>query len=122
MTLLDELVRLEETLLRLGPACDRACIESLLAADFVEFGASGRVWDRAAILEELELPRERSFTLTDAACRPLGADAALLTYRIPGRRESLRSSLWARRDGRWQMLFHQGTLVPPADSVPRSFA
>jgi catechol 2,3-dioxygenase-like lactoylglutathione lyase family enzyme len=28
--------------------------------------------------------------------------------------ESLRSSLWVMRDGRWQMLFHQGTTIPGA--------
>jgi hypothetical protein len=123
MMLLDELLRLEETLLRLGPECDRARLESLLAADFVEFGASGRVWSRSEILEELAGAGERTLTLTEAVCRPLGADAALLTYRIPGQRESLRSSLWARRDGRWQMFFHQGTLVPAnktATSAPVS--
>jgi hypothetical protein len=42
-----------------------------------------------------------------------------VTYRAVRRDESdhsevasLRSSLWVIRDGRWQMLFHQGTRVP----------
>jgi hypothetical protein len=89
-------------------------MEALLADDFVEFGASGRVWTRAAILDELERCGERSYEMSDVACQTLAEDAALLTYRIPGNRESLRSSLWVRRDGRWQVLFHQGTLVPRA--------
>jgi hypothetical protein len=110
--LLMELLVLERRLLRLGPTCPRECVEALLAADFSEFGASGRVWTRAAILEELEQCGERSDEVRDVICRRLGDDAALLTYRIPAPRESLRSSIWVQRDGRWQMLFHQGTLVP----------
>jgi hypothetical protein len=109
-----ELLANERLLLRLGPACPQDCVERLLAAEFVEFGASGRVWTRAAMLEELQLCGERALELSDADCQSLGPDAVLLTYRIAGERESLRSSVWVRREGRWQLIFHQGTLVPQA--------
>jgi ribonuclease HI len=33
---------------------DRAAVSSLLAEDFSEFGSSGRVWSREAILDLLE--------------------------------------------------------------------
>jgi hypothetical protein len=49
--------------------------------------------------------------------RELAPGLALVTYRAiraaPGALavQSLRSSIWACRDGRWQMLFHQGTRI-----------
>jgi hypothetical protein len=112
VSLLQEILPLEEALLRLGPACDRACLESLLAIDFREFGASGRVWTRELILAELDGHPERIFAIEEALCQQVAEDAALLTYRVSlGGRVSLRSSLWVRRDGRWQLLFHQGTVA-----------
>ena len=51
--------------------------------------------------------------LTDFRLTPLAPDAALLNYRATDSSNgsaTLRSSLWVHRDGRWQMLFHQGTL------------
>ncbi len=55
------------------------------------------------------------------ALRRLGPQAALLTYRsmrpTAGTGEalySLRCSVWQWQDGRWQMVFHQGT---PTDSL-----
>jgi hypothetical protein len=42
----------------------------------------------------------------------LGPDVVLLTYRLDGPGvPSLRSSVWVRADGRWVLLFHQGTPI-----------
>lgn len=89
---------------------DRDWMDAHLTADFTEFGASGRSYDRAAILElpvdliEVELP------LADFAVRSLGRDAALVTYRTiqPGGRAH-RTSVWRRDRGRWRLASHQGT-------------
>ena len=116
MALLKVLLGLEEKLLALGTACDRGCAESLLTPEFREFGAYGRVLNRAAVLEEIADAVARRYTLTDARCEPLGSEAALLTYRVVvAGRESLRSSLWVRHVDGWQMLFHQGTRVQSVD-------
>ena len=113
MDLIEVLVPLEKRLLAMGDDCDRDCVDALLADDFREFGSSGRVWDRAGMLRELvgmPLRRHRS---SEFHCTPLGEDAALLNYRtVVKGRETLRTSLWVQRDGRWQMQFHQGTMVP----------
>jgi hypothetical protein len=44
----------------------------------------------------------------------------LVTYRISvhlrdstATKSTLRGSVWVYRDGRWQLTFHQGTLVSP---------
>ncbi len=65
------------------------------------------------VSELVRIPARRH-RISEVRCTPLTADKALLHYRtVVNGRESLRSSLWMHRDGRWQMQFHQGTLVPP---------
>jgi hypothetical protein len=90
----------------------------LLAEDFIEIGSSGRVYDRNAILAAV--PGEDAFTwsIEDFAVRLLAPEVALVTYRLSIRsagahdpRVTLRSSVWVHRDGRWVLVFHQGTLV-----------
>ena len=77
----------------------------LLADSFLEFGSSGRAYDKREVLEFLrnETPAI-SASLTDFR-------ATALAPGVPAS-ESLRSSVWKRIDGRWQLLFHQGTRVP----------
>lgn len=114
MDLIEVLVPLEKQLLAMGPDCDRDCVESLLAFDFHEVSASGRVWTREAMLRELVGMPLRSHRTSEFRCTPLAETLALLNYRtVVNGRETLRVSLWVYREGRWQMMFHQGTLVPP---------
>jgi hypothetical protein len=86
---------------------------ALLDEDFVEFGSSGTIYGRAAILEALGQETDGAdspVSASDYALTWLSQDVALLTYRSKrGARHSLRSSIWRHRDGRWQMVFHQGT-------------
>lgn len=88
----------------------------LLADDFVEFGSSGRVYHRADMIEalasETREPAEAMLSW-DYRLTRLSQDVALLTYKTKaGARHSLRSSIWRHADGRWQLVFHQGTRVP----------
>ncbi len=55
----DEIRALEERLLTREARADREQLDSLIADDFFEFGSSGRVWDKAAVLREL--PAEEYF-------------------------------------------------------------
>jgi glyoxylase I family protein len=105
-----ELLGLETELLQSDVRRDGSAIERLLARDFVEFGASGRVYSRDAIAAALSSETPERRTLSDFAVRWLGDDVALVTYvsTRPGQR-SLRSSIWRRLDGAWRMVFHQGT-------------
>jgi hypothetical protein len=50
--------------------------------------------------------------LDDFAATEVAEDVVLVTFRLGGERPSERSSIWIRRDGRWQVRFHQGTLLP----------
>ncbi len=109
------LLACEQRLLDPSIRRDPTAVGWLLADDFREFGSSGRVFDRTAILDLLasEPPSSQPIaTISDFALTRLGAGAALVTYRaIHPARSTLRSSLWVCREGRWQLLFHQGTLA-----------
>ncbi len=113
--------QLEEQLLDPTVGRNSELVATMLADDFIEFGASGRIFNKASILEALknEPPRPAS-TLTDFATREISPTAILATYKATRRNlagkitgQSLRSSLWIHLDGRWQITFHQGTPIPP---------
>jgi hypothetical protein len=91
---------------------DSVRVSAMLCDDFREFGSSGRVWDRAAILDLLATEPSQDVPLVqDFGIKRIARDAALATYRaVCPLRETVRSSLWVYRDGDWRMLFHQGTI------------
>jgi hypothetical protein len=110
----DELLRLERALAERDHAATPGGLASLLADDVLEFGASGRTWDRAstgAMLEETA--PVRPLVIDDWQARALAENVALVTYtlRQPGR-TTRRSSVWRATAGGWRLVFHQGTPVP----------
>ena len=115
-----ELLALEERLLDPAVRAVPAQVRALLAPEFVEFGASGRVFDRDAILAMLasEPPRialqARGFKV-----RLLAPGAAFTTWRVTRDDgiETLRSSVWQQQGGQWLMVFHQGTLAARDDEA-----
>ena len=118
--LVAELRALEERLLDPAVRAVPGQVRALLAPEFVEFGASGRVFSRDAILAMLaaEPPRlarqARGFKV-----RQLAPGVALTTWRVlrDDGIETLRSSVWQQQDGRWQMVFHQGTQAAKDDEA-----
>ena len=113
-----QLRKLEEDLLQPGIRRNPQAVASLLTDDFCEFGSSGRIFNRQEVIEALQTEPPDQISIVDFSATSLSAEIVLVTYRAirrsqPGHdpRISLRSSLWIRREGRWQMLFHQGTLT-----------
>jgi hypothetical protein len=89
----------------------------LLDPAFREFGTSGRVWDRASVIDVMAGDEGPPPVTDDVVATRLADDVILLTYRTrePGR-TALRSSVWCRRDGGpWRIVFHQGTVRPAED-------
>ena len=120
-----ELLALEEALLDPEVRRSPERMGALIADEFVEFASSGVAYDKARILEVLQDealaddPVTRSLAHFEAVS--LGDGVALTRYRLLRQRstrdaptQSLRSSIWRRRDGRWQVAFHQGTFVADA--------
>jgi hypothetical protein len=108
--------KLEGSLLDPAVRRDSAQVTALLAEDFEEFGASGRVWTREQILDLLATEDYQRPAMEDFNCALIAERIALVTYRTvrsdphSGERTmTLRSSLWTEQSGRWRVRFHQGT-------------
>lgn len=119
---LDRVGTLETDLLDPVVRADPARLAEVLHPDFVEHGASGRIWTRRNIIDEL--PREDGTTppttASDLVAEHLTDDVILVTYRTTSTlKTAIRSSLWLKAaSGTWQIRFHQGTPIPDSDSQP----
>ena len=92
-----------------------------MSADFIEVGASGRIYDRAAAIAMLAGGAPVRRTIEAFEAREVSRNVVLVTYRAvrfgedgAAASRSRRSSLWRREKGEWKMLFHQGTPQPIA--------
>lgn len=111
--------RLEEELWQEASRFDRNRMETLLAPDFFEFGGSGLVHRRDAVLSLNPRPINAEFPLPNFRARRLADDVVQVTYdsilnrdgAIEARR---RSSIWTRSGAGWVIRFHQGTPFDPA--------
>jgi hypothetical protein len=120
MQLEDHFKSLEERLVDPIFRIDSDAVATLLADDFLEFGISGRAFDKASTIVELKNePLRRASLLGDFSVRELSPGVVLVTYRATRRDltgqqigQSWRSSIWMQRDGGWQLTFHQGTRIP----------
>jgi ketosteroid isomerase-like protein len=116
---------LEQQLARAWVARDRRFIESLLAQDWTVTDPSGNVLTREQVLDETFSSPDRvieTMTVDEVTVRLLGADVAVATgrTRATGRYRGASASVvlrftdvFALRDGRWQAVVSQGTLVAP---------
>ena len=115
-----QLESLERLLLDPAARADAAELAALLHDDFIEFGRSGAVYDKAGTIAGLTA--EASATpvarlAQDLKVKLLAEGVALVTYVSIRQAEgaaalrSRRSSIWTRAGGHWQMIFHQGTPI-----------
>ncbi|MDG9717822.1 DUF4440 domain-containing protein [Streptomyces sp. DH24] len=108
----------ELALLDPGVRSSRQRVDALLHPDFREFGASGRVWDRASIMAMLDEtdPGEPPTAVSGMTGVRLAPDLVHLTFDTDaGGRRAHRSSLWRRTREGWRLYFHQGTLFGAGD-------
>jgi hypothetical protein len=108
------LIELELRLQAPSTRSDSAATAELLSHDFREFGASGRIWNRAEIIAELAIETPHQTVNNNFKCVQLSNELALLTYLCSSpTRKTLRSSLWRLEGDKWRIVFHQGTVIPP---------
>ena len=92
--------------------------DNLLDENFIEFGSTGRVWDRESMLTAMAgdlSVAEDPIRAADIHGVRLSENIVHVTYVTTWRgATSRRSSLWRRTDGRWRLYFHQST--PTRDS------
>jgi hypothetical protein len=115
VSLADELIALEVSTLEPPGRYSRETLERLLTDDFCEHGASGAIYDRAAIIDMLmqEAASDRApINASDFAVDQPAPDIALVHYRTDrAGRVCLRSSHWRREASGWRMFFHHATLT-----------
>jgi len=104
----DEIRGVEEQLLRAEVRASSEALDRLVSDRFVEFGSSGRVYTKPDVIAQMLAAPNVRVAVTDFRVLELAPDAALATYRTGA---SLRSSVWQRVAGQWQIVFHQGTPV-----------
>ena len=106
---------LEERLAMPAASESRESLAQILAAEFRDFGISGRMFERDSVLEALTAGGHSQVRFEEFQATPLGNGTVLVAYVARSdashgwKPASLQSSLWMRRDGRWQILCHQGT-------------
>ncbi len=113
-----QLKQLEPLIYAANDGQQRAHFDSLLAPDFWEVGASGKVYDRAFVLDTLEArqaaPRAEIWQAYDFRLDELAPGNFLLTYLLEQpTRLSRRATLWQQTEQGWKMRYHQGTVVLP---------
>ena len=90
-------------------------VEELLAEDFIEIGSAGYAHTRQEIIRALRVEPTTHWTASQFKIQMVAPSIALVTFRAHRHSKppvhSLRSSIWKEANGKWQMLFHQGTLT-----------
>ena len=91
----------------------------LLADEFMEFGSSGLIYNKSETVESLKNEqKDLQIIIENFMAQSIGSDIVLVTYRSSKldpddgtRFSALRSSIWKLIDGKWRMIFHQGTRI-----------
>jgi hypothetical protein len=114
---LDLLVNLERNLHRKSIRRSKDMINELLHDDFEEIGASGNIFNKDQMIEELLYETPFTINASDFELRMFSEDIAQLKYKTKNTenknltRTTLRSSIWKNEGSKWKMIFHQGTVV-----------
>jgi hypothetical protein len=119
MNVRKQLEQFEKRLLEHDVRLNEDELSTLLADDFVEFGASGIAWTKAEVITGLQNEAFVPRLISNFVVKPLSGEVMLVTYLCRSAptdqdREvnSLRSSIWRMYGNEWQMVFHQGTRCP----------
>jgi hypothetical protein len=113
-----QLTRLEESMWIEATRFNEAFMKNALAPDFFEFGKSGKMYTRDAVLGAVHRAIDITLPLRDFGIRLLDENTAQITYISEAgsgdvRLRARRSSIWSRTSQGWQLRFHQGTPFPP---------
>ncbi len=114
----NELIRLELKLHTREGRTSNETLDSLIADEFREIGASGAYFGKQNVLDRLPNEDEIKIEASDFEYRRFSQSIAHLTYKSKlfcpvGTlvRTSYRTSIWRLENGKWQMIFHQGTVT-----------
>jgi len=100
-----------------NPSADNAeNLNQLFSDSFMEVGSSGKIFNKEQTLYALASESIPQTDLFEFSLLNLEGDTFLLRYkasRFAGGKTTLsyRSSIWQYKNGKWQILFHQGTNI-----------
>ena len=112
-------IELEKRLLDPSIRKNTSELNELLSNDFIEFGTSGRTYDKTIIINQLAKEAPSSVEAIDMKVIELAHGVVQLRFKTRRKNDdgsfsaSLRSSIWKRNGNKWQMIFHQGTRTEP---------
>ena len=112
-TVFNELRQLEESLWRAKTRYDLTHQEKVFAADFFEFGRSGRTYSRDQLVRPNGDEICAKIPLEKFKVHAIDEQTVLVTYVSEVQYENLeranRSSIWTKTSDGWKIRFHQGT-------------
>lgn len=91
-------------------------LKELISDDLIEIGSSGQIYTKKDVLKNLPMSPEIKFIMTDfkiVIFSPSIIQSLFKTEKTNQKTNkktcSLRSSIWKKNNGKWKMIFHQGT-------------
>ena len=114
MSVTDILLELELSLLRPSFRKSSDELERILADDFIEFGSSGKTYNKQQVIDFLANEIQTEIAVEDFSVKMLSEDIALATYKTfhkDSQKRVLRSSVWKKTENSWVLEFHQGTVT-----------
>ena len=114
-----EILNLEKNLLLSSIRKCAEKISDILDDEFIEYTSSGREYHykKGDVFQDKNDDRELDWRIYDFKIKQLSEECILATYKVvkndekdESKKYTLRSSIWKYTDGKWKMVFHQGTL------------
>lgn len=120
------ILQLEGALLKSEVRKSAQMIEDILADDFIEFCSDGNEYHykNGDVFQDKDDNKELFWQIIDFEIKDLSDDCILAMYKLikqdelnENKKYSLRSTIWKCIDGKWKMLFHQGTYASKFDNM-----
>ena len=115
-TIINQIIKQETQLLDKVDSPDE--LAELIDNEFIEIGSSAVIYDKAEVIRWLESDDQSERIGTSFKAHILAENIILLTYissikdiPLAESKQAMRSSIWRLTDGKWRMVFHQGTPV-----------
>ena len=116
----NHIFELENELLKPETRQSAEKINELLSDDFIEFCSSGNIYNynKGDVFDKTINSSKIKWEIKEFSTKQLSNECILATYKVIKHSESkenirysLRSSIWKCLNGKWKIIFHQGTLT-----------
>jgi hypothetical protein len=114
--IINQLIKQEKQLLDQTDSLD--LLADLIDDEFIEIGSSATLYNKVEVIRWLSSENQSERTGSSFKAQPLSKEIILLTYisaikdtPTSNKKKAMRSSIWRLKNGRWRMIFHQGTPI-----------